>query len=186
MKILHRTYIPFLSDAANPQTTLCPLCSHLRSSLSHRLWSYKSISTVWDQTLSFIHGITSAHLPKDPLLLIFGYWNKQLFSGSPNITSFKHKSWILISLLVVRRTILKNWTLSIGPTISLIKRELPLLLYREKIGTDCTLPSSRASFYKTFEAFMFSTMPIKELDTFEESFSYRQGLQQLYSKNNTF
>lgn len=119
-----------LLDKSDPQPALCPLCSQPRPSLTHLFWSCNHISIFWDQVLSFKLGITSIHIPKDPQLLIFGYWTPYLL---PKMTKehFWHKDWILICLLTAWRTILKQWTSS-HPTITLLKRELTTLMYREK------------------------------------------------------
>lgn len=97
LKILHRAYIPFLSEKNNQNSATC-LCHQARPSLTYHFWPCTYISTFWDQVISFIYGITLLKLQKDPLLLIFGYWDKQLMLSSS--ANSLHKDWIVICLLV--------------------------------------------------------------------------------------
>lgn len=134
--------------------------------------------------MSFIHGITLLQLPKDPLLLIFGYWDKQLLMWSSK-ANFQHLDWILIYLLVARRSILKNWVSSHFPKILQIKRELLLSLYKDKINTDFNHKASSKHLYLRWCAFPDSTLSHEELKTFESSFSYYKGLPMFYDKDDT-
>lgn len=132
LKIIHRTFVPFLSDKNNSQATNCLLYSQPRPSLAHRIWTCAHISAFWDWVLAFILGVTSLNIPKDPLFLVFGFWDPTLQLHKAPKKVHWHKTWILFCLLVARRTILKQWTSPLHPTITLLKRELTTLLFWEK------------------------------------------------------
>lgn len=172
LKIMHRAYIPFISDKTVQGAANCPMCRQPKPSLSHRFWSCPFISTFWDQIISYIFKITLLKIPKDPLLLIFGYWDDQLLPWSP-ITHPTYKDWALISLLLARRLILQNWTSSLCPQISQLKRELLTLLHRDKLNTDFRKELPHTRFYSRWWAFMQSTLSQEELQNFENtSFAY--------------
>lgn len=65
-------------------------------------------------------------------------------------------------------------------TISLVKRELTLLPYWEKLATDFNKASSNHSFNQRWQAFMSTTLSSEDSNSLMNSFNYFQGLQQLY------
>lgn len=184
--ITHRAHIPFLSPKKDQSKASCPLCHQLRPSLTHRFWTCSYITTFWDQVLSCIFEVTLLKLPKHPLLLIFGQWDPLLLpwsqttnlntSGNSNGIS-SNKDWVLICCLIACKTILKNWTTSHCPSISQIKRELLLLLSKDRLNTDFKQVKSRARFYSKWQTFMLSTLTPGELAIFDQfSFSYYDPL----------
>lgn len=153
---LHRAHIPFISSEMDQNYAKCLLCHQSRPSLTHRFWACSYISSFWDQVLDYIFEVTLLKLPKDPLLLIFGYWDPQLLP------------WSLICLLISRRTILKNWTLSHCPNTTQIKQELLLLLFKEWANTDFKHETSKTHFYSMWEPFMLSALSPEDLVNFNQ------------------
>lgn len=88
------------------------------------------------------------------MLLLFGYPKLRNPSKGIHTLMFQENyQWTLISLLVAHRTILKHWISPTPPTLSEIKKELKLLLFREKLdnilqndGCDQRLESRWRSF----------------------------------------
>lgn len=109
LKILHRAYIPFLSVKNNSDAAKCPLYHQSRPSLAHRFGHAPSSPSSGTKSSPTSSTWPCWKIPKDPLLLIFGYWDVQLLPWSPN-SHLPYKNWALICLLIARRVILKNWT----------------------------------------------------------------------------
>lgn len=187
LKIAHRAHMPFLSSKTDKNKAICPLCKHQKPSLAHRFWHCSYISTFWDQVIAYIFKVTLTKLPKDPLLLIFGYWDPILLPWSKTalttIGSTKnpkdttsHKGWSLTCLLTARRTILKNWITPVSPNISQVKRDLMQLLLKDRLNTDFKQKNSSDHFYSKWQAFMHASLSKEEISNVSSSsFSYHDS-----------
>lgn len=194
LKISHRAYMPFSSSKTDASKAFCPLCHLRKPTLAHRFWSCSYISTFWDQALAYIFEVTLLKLPKDPLLLIFGYWDPLLLpwsklansdtSPSGNLkVNTPHKGWILTCLLIARRTILKHWISPPHPNIAQVKRELLHLLIKDRINTDFKQTTSSDRFHFKWHTFMLSSLSQEEIANMNKStFSYQDSHQQLRNK----
>lgn len=194
LKIAHRAYMPFSSTKSDMSKAFCPLCHTRKPSLAHRFWDCSYISIFWDQVLAYIFEVTLLKLPKDPLLLIFGYWDPILLPWSKYTVSVttpsgnlkvnaSHKGWSLTCLLIARRIILRNWISPSHPNITQVKRELSHLLTKDRINTDFKQKSSSDRFHSKWHTFMLSSLSQEEIANVSQStFSYHDSYQPMQNK----
>lgn len=119
--ILHRAYSTFFREpdtqSTSDRVSRCPKCNGLRPSLAHMLWHCLQVSFFWDQIALFVNTTLSQQRPKLPLLILFGIADEKLHLRKNKWPNTPPSPWEHICCLVARRYLLRNWILSIVPTL---------------------------------------------------------------------
>lgn len=174
-KLLHRAYFPFLtSEKSNPYYRSCPHCGTHKPSLFHRLWSCPPIANFWDQVSVFMEFITKKKLHKSPLLFLFSYEDSAPQPTSAKTTSTHIHQWSHLCLLAARRVLMKTWTKPPPPSITLLKKELTELLYKEKLDAVLQNHVPTKRFFIRWRQYIEGTFSPSEISELMSSFQYSE------------
>lgn len=128
-----RALITFLFDKTDPSNSTCSWYGTMHPTLLQRMWICSKICIFWDQILNYIHTILMILIEKASMTCLFENANHSTSSGSSCPTTLL--PWISLYPLSARRAMLKSWTSSNAPKVSMVKKELKSLMYIEKLDT---------------------------------------------------
>lgn len=162
-KIIHRAYYPF-STARSPDIgPASPWCLINKPTLLHRLWTCPPIVVFWTAVTRFITRVTHFSLETEPKLLLFGCPpHIEPYSFAYNLLPRSTRHWILLALLMARRTILQHLITSSPPSLSAAIKGLKSLLYKENLDLFSSFPQSKTKFEQKWSAFIKSSLSTSE------------------------
>lgn len=131
-KLIHKAFVSFLFNKQVPSAATCSWCKSFRPSLLHRFWECPEISAFCAWTLNYIFGITSTQIAKNQILCLFGHGDILEYANPSHKPKFS--TWTWLCLLTAHKPILKSWVVPTPPSLSIVKKDLKILLYNWKIG----------------------------------------------------